>query len=44
MSLFEEDDIITNLDTNTRDDYILFFTENNYKPDEIIKYMKAKAE
>ena len=31
--------IITNIDQNTKDDYILFFTEINYKTNDIIKYM-----
>ena len=38
MSLFQKN-IITNIDTNIRDDYIIFFTEINYNIDELINYM-----
>jgi hypothetical protein len=38
MSLFQKN-IITNIDTNVRDDYIIFFTEINYNIKELINYM-----
>ena len=34
--------IVTNIDTNSREDYILFFTETNYKSNDIINYMHKK--
>lgn len=38
MSLFDKN-IITNIDTNIREDYIIFFTEISYNIDELIIYM-----
>ena len=39
ISLFEEN-YISNLDENKKDDYILFFSEIKYTSEEIIEYMK----
>lgn len=38
MTIFN-DNIITNIDTNKRDDYIIFFTKINYNINELINYM-----
>lgn len=41
LSIFQ-DNYISNIDENKKDDYILFFSEIKYTSDEIIEYMKNK--